>query len=211
MSVDLIQMQASDDMVAKAARVSTLGANDSKATQGFIDFLWREQHGSPFEHNMFTFLVECPIFVSRELVRHRIASYNETSGRYRELEGVFYIPPKTRKLQQVGKTGDYNFEDGTPDQHAAVEVEYVNACEQAWHSYRTMLDAGVAKEVARGVLPTTLYTSLYVTMNARGLINFLNLRLDHHAQAEIREVAEKMAWYLQASCPMTYAAWQKYK
>lgn len=167
---------------------------------------------SPFEHSLFTFLVEAPIFVTREILRHRIGvGISETSARYRELEGVFYIPDKYRKLSQVGKTGDYNFEDGTPDQHAAVEVEYTNACEQAWHSYRTMLDAGVAKEVARGVLPTTLYSSMYLTFNARSLLHFLGLRMDHHAQAEIREVAEKMAWYLQASCPMTYEAWQKYK
>lgn len=211
MTVDLVQVCASDDMVAQAAKVSTQGSNRAEATQGFIDFLWRNGHSSPFEHNMFTFYIECPIFVAREIMRTRIASYNETSGRYRELDGVFYCPSIYRPLVQVGKTGDYQFESGDNVQKAVVEEAYIDACEQGWESYREMIDAGVAKEVARGVLPVTTFTTLYMTVNAHSLMKFLDLRTDSHAQLEIREVAEKMVPYFRRHMPMTVEAWQKYR
>ena len=122
-TVELVKSSASDADVIWAARVSTAGeqsmeeiGEDPSRSAGLINYLARERHGSPFEHTSMTFFVSAPIFVFREFMRHRIASYNEESGRYRELQPVFYVPNKERKLIQVGKTGAYTFEDGTQEQ-----------------------------------------------------------------------------------------------
>jgi len=170
----------------------------------------RDRHGSPFEHNSLTFYVQAPIFVFREFMRHRIASYNEESGRYRELRPVFYVPGPDRKLVQVGKPGAYEFEDGTAEQTALVRDEVIAVCTQAYESYQRMLEAGVAREVARAVLPVTLYSSMYVTMNARSLMNFLSLRTKREGthfpsfpQREIEMVAEKMEELWKPLMPMT--------
>jgi len=181
--VELVKHSASDDDVAFAARVSTLGeraqsqigTEDSKLG-GLINFLMRDRHGSPFEHSVFTFYVKAPIFVWREHMRHRIASYNEESGRYRVLDPEFYIPNKDRKLLQIGKPGAYIFEDGTDEQHAIVYSNYRRVCRQSYMEYEEMVRLGIAREVARGVLPLTIYSSAYVTINSRSLMNFLSLR-----------------------------------
>ncbi|MCX8526575.1 MAG: FAD-dependent thymidylate synthase, partial [Candidatus Nanopelagicales bacterium] len=121
-TVELVRASASDADVIFAARVSTAGEQsledvngDAERSTGLINYLMRERHGSPFEHNSLTFFVRAPIFVWREHMRHRIASYNEESGRYRQLEPVFYVPARERAIQQVGKTGAYEFLPGTPE------------------------------------------------------------------------------------------------
>ena len=186
MTVELVRSSASDADVLFAARVSTQGeqtleaaAAGTEATardRGLINYLMRDRHGSPFEHNSMTFYVQAPIFVFREFMRHRIASYNEESGRYRELNPVFYVPGADRNLVQVGKPGAYDFLPGTPEQTALVEAESRRVSTEAFEAYQRMLDAGVAREVARIVLPLNIYSSMYVTMNARSLMNFLSLR-----------------------------------
>lgn len=216
--VELVKHSASDDDVAFAARVSTQGErskerNDKDSLSGLINFLMRERHGSPFEHSTFTFYVKAPIFVWREHMRHRIASYNEESGRYRKLEPEFYIPDNNRKLVQTGKTGAYIFKDGTPKQHRVAQVEYKAACLTSYNSYSSMLDVGIAREVARGVLPVTIYSSAYVTMNARALMNFLSLRRNvegshfpSYPQREIEMVAERYEEIFQDRMPLTHKA-----
>src|SRR5919199_6557771 len=109
-------------------------------------------------------------------MRHRIASYNEESGRYRELRPVFYVPAPERNLVQVGRPGAYDFVPGSPEMAQLVQEEARTAATHAYESYQRMLEAGVAREVARIVLPLSLYSSMYVTMNARSLMNFLSLR-----------------------------------
>ena len=222
-TVELVKSSASDADVIWAARVSTAGENsldeineDPSRSAGLINYLARERHGSPFEHTSMTFFISAPIFVFREFMRHRIASYNEESGRYRELRPVFYVPNKERKLVQTGKTGHYVFVDGTSEQYetsvAAMKVAY----EKSYESYKTMLDAGIAREVARTVLPVGLYSSMYVTMNARALMNFLSLRTSRdgshfpsYPQREIEMVAEKMEAHFATLMPLTYAAFEK--
>lgn len=220
MTVDLVRSSAQDADVLFAARVSTKGESsledvnaDATKSAGLINYLMRDRHGSPFEHNSMTFYVQAPIFVFREFMRHRIASYNEESGRYRELRPVFYVPGPERKLVQVGKPGAYTFEPGTAEQHELVDTEIKASCEQAYAAYQRMLDAGIAREVARAVLPVTIYSSMYVTMNARSLMNFLSLRThreDTHfpsfPQREIEMVAERMEAFWSELMPMTYAA-----
>lgn len=222
-TVELVRASAQDADVLFAARVSTKGEQsledvgaDASRSAGLINYLMRDRHGSPFEHNSMTFYVQAPIFVFREFMRHRIASYNEESGRYRELRPVFYVPGPERKLIQVGKAGAYTFEPGTVEQHELVEREVKNSCTQAYEAYQRMLDAGVAREVARAVLPVTIFSSMYVTMNARALMNFLSLRtmregthFPSYPQREIEMVAEKMESYWAELMPMTYEAFNK--
>jgi thymidylate synthase (FAD) len=218
--VELVKHSASDDDVAFAARVSTMGeraqsqigAEDSKLG-GLINFLMRDRHGSPFEHSVFTFYVKAPIFVWREHMRHRIASYNEESGRYRVLDPEFYIPNKDRKLLQIGKPGAYVFEDGTDEQHAIVYSNYRRVCRQSYMEYEEMVRLGIAREVARGVLPLTIYSSAYVTINSRSLMNFLSLRRNvegqsfpSYPQREIEMVAEKYEEFFKKLMPLTHKA-----
>ena len=223
MSVELVKSSASDADVIWAARVSTTGdksledvGGDASKSEGLINYLARERHGSPFEHTSMTFFISAPIFVFREFMRHRIASYNEESGRYRELKPVFYIPSKERKLVQIGKAGSYKFVDGTPEQYEITVKSIKETCVLAYENYQKMLDAGVAREVARAVLPVTLYSSMYVTMNARALMNFLSLRTSRdgshfpsYPQREIEMVAEKMEAEFAKLMPITYGAFQK--
>src|SRR5580693_1985457 len=156
MTVELIKHAASDADVLWAARVSTKGEQslaeidaDPERSAGLINFLMRDRHGTPFEHNSFTFYVQAPIFVFREFMRHRTFSYNEESGRYRRLEPVFYVPGPQRKLVQEGKPGRYVFVDVTPEQHALVDGTTRRVCTEAYRGYLEMLEGGVAREVAR--------------------------------------------------------------
>ncbi|MCC4909743.1 FAD-dependent thymidylate synthase [Microbacterium sp. cx-59] len=223
MTVELVRSSASDSDVLFAARVSTQGeqtlgdaAAGTEATgrdRGLINYLMRDRHGSPFEHNSMTFYVQAPIFVFREFMRHRMASYNEESGRYRELRPVFYTPAPERNLVQVGKPGAYEFLPGTAEQTALVAEETRAASVQAFAAYQRMLDAGVAREVARIVLPLNIYSSMYVTVNARSLMNFLSLRtkvegthFPSFPQREIEMCAEKMETVWRELMPLTHAA-----
>ena len=223
MSVDLVKHSASDADVIWAARVSTAGeqsldeiSKDPAKSAGLINYLARERHGSPFEHTSMTFFISAPIFVFREFMRHRIASYNEESGRYRELQPVFYIPSPERKLVQVGKTGSYSFVDGTKEQYEITVRSMKESYVLAYEHYQKMLEAGVAREVARAVLPVGLYSSMYVTMNARALMNFLSLRTSRegshfpsYPQREIEMVAEKMEEVFARLMPLTHGAFEK--
>ena len=222
-TVELVKASASDSDVIWAARVSTAGENslddvnsDAARSEGLINYLARERHGSPFEHTSMTFFISAPIFVFREFMRHRIASYNEESGRYRELRPNFYVPAKERKLVQIGKAGSYTFIDGTDEQYEITVAAIKESCTVAYDNYKKMLDAGVAREVARAVLPVGLYSSMYVTMNARALMNFLSLRTSRegshfpsYPQREIEMVAEKMEQYIATLMPLTHGAFEK--
>ncbi len=219
-TVELIKAAASDADVVWAARVSTKGeqslddvTTDSDRSAGLINYLMRDRHGSPFEHSSMTFFVQGPIFMWREHFRHRIASYNEESGRYKVLEPVFYTPSPERKLIQIGKAGAYEFVDGTKEQFDIVTEETKLACETAYAAYQKMLDAGVAREVARIVLPVNIYSSAYVTMNARALMNFLSLRkksddstFPSYPQREIELVAERYEAEFAKLMPLTHAS-----
>jgi thymidylate synthase (FAD) len=220
-TVELVRSSASDGDVLFAARVSTLGEQSLESAddevgprdRGLINYLMRDRHGSPFEHNSLTFYVQAPIFVFREFMRHRIASYNEESGRYRELRPVFYVPGPDRNLIQVGKPGAYDFLPGTDEQHELVDASTRAASIQAFEAYQRMLDAGVAREVARIVLPLNIYSSMYVTLNARSLMNFLSLRtkvegthFPSFPQREIEMCGEKMEAIWSGLMPLTHAA-----
>jgi thymidylate synthase (FAD) len=220
-TVELVRSSAHDTDVLFAARVSTIGEQsldqvqaDPQRSAGLINYLMRDRHGTPFEHNSLTFFVSAPIFVFREFQRHRVGfSYNEESGRYRELQPVFYLPGPDRMLVQRGRPGRYEFVDGSPEQHRLVAETMETSYRQAYAAYRAMLDAGIAREVARAVLPVGLFSSMYVTCNARSLMAFLSLRTkDDRAtvpsfpQREIEMVAEQMEALWAEKMPLTHAA-----
>ncbi|WP_329474233.1 FAD-dependent thymidylate synthase (plasmid) [Streptomyces sp. NBC_01723] len=220
-TVQLVKATASDNDVLSAARVSTLGERslaeldkDPAKSKGLINYLMRDRHGSPWEHTSMTFLVSAPIFVFREFMRHRAGwSYNESSGRYRELEPVFYIPGPERRLVQEGKPGHYQFVAGSEEQYKLVDSVMEESYRQAYAAYQRMLAAGVAREVARAVLPVGLFSSAYATCNARSLMHFLGLRTTHpdaatpsFPQREIEMVAEQMEAAWAELMPLTHAA-----
>lgn len=211
-TVELIKHNASDEDVAYAAWVSNFGdeARDRDTTriEGLINFLYREKHMSPFEHGSFTFFVDTPIFVAREFMRHRTWSYNETSGRYKQLEPRFYLAPDDRPLVQEGKVGAYTFVPGNDWQNKVKNYATMKAYKVVWLMYLMMLRVGIAKEVARNVLPVGIFTQFYATANPRNVMQFLTLRNDKHALKEIRDVAVKIEEAFAQAMPLTYAAYK---
>ena len=211
MGVSLYRAAASDDDVVRAARVSLDRDAPTSEIGGekdrLIRFLYRNRHMSPFEHGQFTFVIDAPIFVAREFMRHRTFSYNEVSGRYSQLDPVFYLPGEDRPLVQAGKVGDYTFNDGDEDQYIEVQVSHHEAASNAWTLYEWMTGEGIAREVARNVLPVSTFTRWFATVNPRNLMAFLDLRTDPQALHEIREVAEAMRVIFAEHMPLTHAAW----
>jgi thymidylate synthase (FAD) len=200
---------ADDLSVVNSARVS-FGKRKEKldeSDKGLIKFLMRERHGTPFEHNMFRFHVRCPIFVAREWFRHRVGSFNEYSGRYSELEYSAYVPELSDWRAQTGKPGAYTFE--SVPQQTALEAERIvgEAYDAAFSAYNKLLSIGVAKELARIVVPVGTHTEFYWTVNARSLMNFLSLRTHDTAQLEIRRYAASVEESFASVMPVTHAAW----
>ena len=181
LKVEYLDHLGSDVEIARAAWVSTMGERaeegDPARVKGLINMLMRDRHGSPFEQGLIRFRVTAPIVVFREHHRHRIASYNEMSGRYIELPPRFYVPPRHRPLIQVGKPGAYIFEQGSDEQYMLMKSHFRENSNESWYMYQEMLEAGIAKEVARMVLPLNLMSTMVVAMNPRSLMNFLSLRV----------------------------------
>jgi thymidylate synthase (FAD) len=198
---------ASDLAVVNGARVSFNQESDEfgEREEGLIRFLVRERHGSPFEHGYFRFLVKAPLFVVREHHRHRSGhSYNEWSGRYSKMEPEFYVPDFVRT--QVGKPGAYSFEPVSDEVRALAREEIEENARRAYASYERMLAEGVAKEVARAVLPLSTYTKYYWSCNPRSLMHFCGLRNHESAQYEIRQYASAAESFLERLMPVTHAA-----
>jgi thymidylate synthase (FAD) len=198
---------ATDLAVVNGARVS-FNQESQEMTErdaGLIRFLMRERHGSPFEHGYFRFLVKAPLFVVREHHRHRAGhSYNEWSGRYSKMEPEFYVPDNVRT--QVGKPGAYSFEPVDEETRDATRREIEENAERAFQAYERMLERGVAKEVARAVLPLSTYTKYYWSCNPRSLMHFCSLRNHEAAQFEIRQYAAAAETFLERLMPVTHAA-----
>lgn len=207
--VRLDDAMASDLSVVNSARVSFAkrreGMDDADA--GLVRFLLRERHGTPFEHNSFRFHVRCPIFVAREWFRHRIGSFNEESARYHQLEADFYVPAPGDVRSQVGKPGAYTFEPVEAAEAERVRSVLEQHYREAYARYEALLADGIAKELARCVLPMGIFTQFYWTLNARSLMNFLSLRSAPTAQLEIRRYAEAIETLFAEAMPVTYAAW----
>src|SRR5437763_10745314 len=182
--VRLDGVMASDLSVVNGARVSFArrkGEMDD-ADAGLIRFLMRERHGTPFEHNAFRFHVRAPIFVAREWFRHRVGSFNEFSMRYAKATDDFYVPEAEDVRTQVGKPGAYSFEPVDDELADRTRDELREVYEAAFATYERLVEAGVARELARAVMPVGAYTEFFWTVNARALMNFVSLRAAETAQ-----------------------------
>jgi thymidylate synthase (FAD) len=219
--VRLLAHSGGDESVLAAMLVSTqsemslleLEAN-AESGAGRINFLMKNRHGTPFEHNQFRFFIRAGIFVFREFHRHRIGwSYNEESGRYKQLAPIFYVPDEARPLAQTGKPGAYTM---TMDEELYLSTyeTLINQYVGAYAAYESMLNRGVAKEVARMCLPVGLTSTMYATCNARSLMAFLSLRttdedatFTSYPQYEIEQVARQMENIFATKMPITYKTW----
>ncbi len=206
--VRLDAAMADDLSVVNAARVSFARRKEAldEADEGLVRFLMRERHGTPFEHNSFRFHVRCPIFVAREWFRHRVGSFNEFSMRYARATDEFYVPAPEDVRTQVGKPGAYSFEPVEPELAEQTRAALEDVYEHAFSTYERLVEAGVARELARSVLPVGAYTEFYWTINARALMNFVSLRAAETAQREIRRYAEAIERFLAERMPITHAA-----
>lgn len=206
--VRLDEAMASDLSVANAARVSFARRKEEMddSDRALIRFLLRERHGTPFEHNAFRFHVRAPIFVAREWFRHRVGSFNEFSMRYAKATDDFYVPSPEDVRTQVGKPGSYSFEPVEPGVAEAAREELAAVYAAAFAAYERLVEQGVARELARAVMPVGAYTEFYWTVNARSLMNFVSLRAAETAQREIRRYAEACERFLAEEMPVTYEA-----
>jgi thymidylate synthase (FAD) len=206
--VRLDEAMADDLSVVNGARVSfarhKTEMDDSDA--GLIRFLMRERHGTPFEHNAFRFHIRAPIFVAREWFRHRFSSFNEFSMRYAKATDDFYVPEAEDVRTQVGKPGAYSFEPVSDAVAGTTRDEFRQVYETAYATYERLVELGVARELARAVLPVGAYTEFYWTVNARALMNFLSLRNSENAQREIRRYAEACERFFAERMPITHEA-----
>lgn len=216
--VQLLHHIGGDASVLASMMVSTQAAKsldmldqDPEESEGKIRFLMKNRHGTPFEHNQFCFFVSAGIFVFREFHRHRIGwSYNEESGRYKQLEPKFYIPLVVRK--QTGKPGAYIMEDA-PELTEWFGEDLAGEYWRSYAAYDRYLKAGISRELARLILPVGIYTSMYATCNARSLMAFLSLRTEHERaqfpskpQFEIQQVSAKLEDAFAEAMPITYKA-----
>ncbi len=202
--VRLVGHMGGDEAVLDAARVCTGSlSRDAGRDQRLIAYLLAHSHLTPFEHAVFKFHVSAPIFVARQWFRHRFAAYNEISQRYTEVKEEFYVPALWRSQSAGNKQGS---SAAAGLDHAALSKKLSGQVRSSLVVYRQMLAAGVAREMARLVLPMNLYTQFYWTVNARSLMNFIALRADEHAQWEIQQYALALARVMRRRMPWTWTA-----
>lgn len=208
-SVELVRASGSDVDVVNAARVSFGKTVEfmSDRDEKLIKYLVKHDHTSPFEHNQLSFRIKAPIFIARQWMRHRMNSYNEISYRYVEINDEFYVPMKWRyqdKDNRQASSGSFSNDE--------LIDSYMKAIEASYDAYKELLDAGVAREIARGLLPLCTYTEFIFTCNLHSLMHFMRLRLESGAQYEIQEYAKGLLKLGLPYFPISLGAWkEKYK
>lgn len=218
--VEYIQHMGSDEIIAKAARVSTgKDQEENDKIKGLIGYLAREAHTSPFEHTALTVRIEAPIFVAREAMRHRVFSFNEISGRYAKLKPEFYLPAQERPIVNAGSGAHPNLVHGNDwDARDWLDIEARGLYESAWIVYESSLegsdapgDAPIATEVARNVLPVGIYTAWYMTGNLHAWFKFLELRDGGkgYPQYEIVQLAQQVWPIIEEHWPIAANAWKE--
>jgi len=205
-SLELIRVSGSDIDVVNAARVSygkettILTEQDKK----LIKYLMKHMHTSPFEHNQLSFRVKCPIYTARQWMRHRMNSYNEISYRYVKAPLEFYIPPHWRHQDQHNKQSSL-----APFSNQELLDQYKQALKTTTQVYENLLENGVGRELARGILPLCTYTEFIYTCNLHSFIHFLKLRTHEGAQYEIRAYAQSMLELAMPHFPVSLQAWKE--
>jgi thymidylate synthase (FAD) len=204
--VKLVDFMGGDLRVVNSARVTFGGVSKGEdKDKALLKYLIEHEHHTPFEHCAFQFHIKCPIFVARQWMRHRICSYNEVSARYTEVKDEFYLPQEFRIQDAHNKQGSLS--GGNLDNAALLKI-YNDSIEASYKAYQRLLSAGVAREMARGILPVSQYTQFYWTVNARSLMNFIRLRADAHAQYEIRAYAESISVIFKEKMPWSWEAFE---
>ena len=210
--VELLDCMASDLDVVNAAKVSFAASKNEidESCIGLINYLMKNKHATPFEHSVFKFRIKAPIFVTREWMRHRWSSFNEMSMRYYQPEQIDYYTPAYNKIRkQIGKPGAYSFEEiGDPEIKDLFYSVFQKSIIESDTAYYKLIEAGIAKEIARCVLPVTQYTEFIWTVNARSLINFISLRNDNNAQYEINEYAKAIEDIFMKKMPITHESFE---
>lgn len=219
--VRYIDHMGSDERIVEGARISykspSKGPDQDKK---LLNYLWKHKHSSPFELCKITFNIKMPIFVMRQYVRHRMQNLNEVSARYTELPNEFYIPKEWRKQDIKNKQGSIEDKNWQPsietngeygDGHKDVSTLFEGVCQENYNVYQSMIDSGIAREMARMVLPINIYTEVYSCWDLKNLLHFISLREDSHAQYEIQEYAKAMKQICKELFPNTIEAFDKYK
>lgn len=220
--VRYIDHMGNDKRIVEAARVSYKSpSKGDEQDKKLLEYLYKNKHTSPFEMCKITFNIKLPIFVMRQFVRHRMQNLNEVSARYTELPDEFYIPSNWRKQDTKNKQGsfvDYSFDPLLPykDYTGNENIEgasfvLTKHCRICYDLYLAMLEQGIAKEMARMVLPVNIYTEIYSTWDLKNLLHFFTLRDDSHAQFEIQEYSKAMKEICKKLFPWTIEAYEKYK
>lgn len=209
--VSLVDYMGSDDSVERAARVSYgKGTRKRSDTETLIRYLMRHDHSTPFESIELVFHMAMPIFVARQVVRHRTASINEASARYSLMPEATYIPEEYRIQSKTNKQGSSHAEVLVAGAHLTAQNYLELSYEKAWGAYNYMIGEGVARELARIVTPVGAYTEWYWKIDLRNLLHFLSLRTHSHAQIEVREFAYVIAGIVSEAFPIVFEAWRDY-
>ncbi len=219
--VRYIDHMGSDERIVESARISykspSKGPDQDKK---LLHYLYKNKHTSPFEMCKVTLNIKMPIFIMRQYVRHRMQNLNEVSARYTELPNEFYIPSQWRKQDVKNKQGslveaDWNFVKDDAGPACSINEHFSQVCskqcQEAYATYKELIDAGVARELARMVLPINIYTEIYSCWDLKNLMHFLQLREDAHAQFEIQVYARAMKEIVKELFPVTIEAFDKYK
>ena len=227
--VRYIDHMGSDQRIVEAARISYKSPSKGEdQDKKLLHYLWKNKHTSPFEMCKVTLNIKMPIFVMRQYVRHRMQNLNEVSARYTELQNEFYIPSAWRPQDTKNKQGSIITDDwnpiiepafvptdinGNPFPYPKVTATeaFKNACDLAYCTYQDLLRAGVAREMARMVLPVNIYTEIYTCWDLKNLLHFITLRDDGHAQAEIQVYGKAVKEICNILFPSTMEAYEKYK
>ena len=183
---------------------------DDQKDAKLVNYLTKNRHTSPFEAMVFTFEIKAPIFVIRQWHRHRTWSYNEVSARYAELPEEFYVPA----VEQITTQSASNKQMRTSEQHPHAEIwqeRMAHWCAESFSLYKDMIERGIPRELARGVLPLNTYTRMFATVDLHNLFHFLSLRLHEHAQYEIRVYAEALLALIEPICPVAVAAFKEHR
>lgn len=189
--VGLLDHMGDETSIVNAARISFQNIKDTfdERDQKLLKYLIENRHTTPLEHVTFSFSVHCPLYVRSQWMRHRIASYNEVSRRYTEEEIEFYIPSELRKQSDSNRQAST---DEIISANYEAVAAYKKTCDAAYGEYLDLLEKGVCREQARGVLPQCMMTTFWFTVNLHSLLHFISLREDNHAQKEIQEYATAM-------------------
>lgn len=209
--IQLVDVMGDDQAIVDAARVSYgKGTKTARQNRGLIRYLMRNEHMSPFEMCEIKFHVKAPLFVARQIVRHRTANWNELSARYSEVPDEYYVPALSRLNPQGGVSAQSSDEDALVQRPSEIQNTIQVILQDAFLAYNSLTENGLAREVARSVLPVSTYTQWYWKIDLRNLLHFLRLRLDNHAQWEVRQYAKAIAEVVKQWVPIAWEAFEDY-